>query len=406
MGARHFACPRALTHTRAFRSISVLRGNSVRHMPVSIRLVIAVLSVACASSGARRSDNSPAAAAVQADLRVVGSETTWVTHGTGYELIGRSKADLAVIQPQLDGDAATLTRLFPGDTLTRLVVTTRHLAPSNKPFVGAAPVPSSVRSTVVEVVIPDSKASADKDKGRGAGMVGRGDRSNPTIPVVRAWLSARATNLTHKLARPTQTDGEADDPRVPAWAESMIPALAADSLVDRFTVMLASRPQSLFPLSTYFTMERPEPVISAVAEKGSGGANRGGAGGAGGGGGGIGGMGGGRGGMGGGRGGMGGGRGGMGGGGGSSRGGDRPSNAEAMPPLQGAALFDAQSVVLGRYLSREGYDFIGTLVNAQILGQPIDDILAKHNFGSADQMEADWRRWLNERASALTPSPR
>jgi hypothetical protein len=377
------------------------------HYRTTAAVAVALFSAACGSAHSRANlDNAPAIAALHANLRVLAAETTWVTRGTGYELIGRTKVDLAAVQPQLNAEAASLNRIFPNDTLTSLVVTTRRLAPPGKGFLGAAAVPTSVAVTVVEVVLPDPKARSDNDARRGAqGRMGEFGDHDPTVPVVRAWLSAHATKLTHTFARPTQTDGEVDDPRVPAWAESMIPALGADSLIDRFTVLLAERPQSLYPLSAYFTMQRPEPVGLPEADRGSG-SGRSAPGGTGGTGGIGGGMGGGRGGMGGGgRGGMGGrGGGGMGGRGGSSRGGqDRSSGSAPMPPLQGGALFDAQSVVFGRYLSRQGYDLIGALVDVQILAQPIDSLLAKHNFGSADQMEADWRRWLNERASALTP---
>ncbi len=372
---------------------------------------LALFGAACSSAGSRASvENAAAIAAVHAELRVVGSETTWVTRGTAYELIGRTKADLAAVQPELNAEALTLNRIFPNDTLLPVVVTTRRLAPPGKGFIGAAAVPSNVGAMVVEVVLPDPNARPGNGaRGGASARTGEfGDR-DLTVPVVRTWLSARATKLTHKLARPTQADGEVDDPRVPAWAESMIPSLGADSLMDRFTVLLAERPQSLYPLSAYFTMERPAPVGPPETDRGSG-SGRGATGGAGGGdGGGMGGgMGGSRGSMGGGGRGMGGSRGGsggMGGRGGSSRGGQSHSSGAApVPPLQGGALFDAQSLVFGRYLSRQGYDLIGALVDAQVLGQPVDSLLAKHNFGSADQMEADWRRWLVERASALTPT--
>jgi hypothetical protein len=72
-----------------------------------------------------------------------------------------------------------------------------------------------------------------------------------------------------------------------------------------------------------------------------------------------------------------------------------------MPALQAAAVFDVQSLVLGRYLSREGADLIGALVDAQIVGRPIDDVLTKRNLGTPDQMDVEWRRWLFDRATAV-----
>jgi hypothetical protein len=223
--------------------------------------------------------------------------------------------------------------------------------------------------------------------------------AGPAVPVVRAWLSARASMLTHRPASITQASGEVGDPRVPAWAESMIPALGADSVMDHLTTTLALSSENLIPLSTFFTMARPEPIVVTAGDRGAGGTDRGGRGGDGGGtrGGGMGGMGG-RGGMG--RGGMGGGRGGMGRGGGGYPSGSRSSEPGAQP-LRGVALFEAQSAVLGRYLSREGYDLIGALVDGQIGGKTPDDVLKARNARSVDEMNREWRQWLMDRAAVL-----
>jgi hypothetical protein len=369
---------------------------------VLVRAALAILGVACASHPASRPQPqvSPAAlSAVHADLRLVNGETTWVTHGKAYELVGRSKTDLAMLQPPLDGAVQALQRVFPGDSLSPVIVTVRRLAARGKPFVAAAPVPTPVSATVVEAVLSDPRDAPGPDNGRRAppeGMRpgGFGERS-PILPAVRAWLSSHATRLTQHPARFTETDGEVADQRVPAWAESMIPALGSDSVLDRFTMLLAAHPENLIPLSRYFTMERP--AAGPVGQRGSVGGDRGGEGGAGRGGtggsgrGGVGGMGGGR------------SRGGIGGrGGGVDRGSSgRSEGARPMPALQGAALFDAQSLVLGHYLSRQGYDLIGTLVDAQILGRSVDEVFAKRSLGTPDQMEVDWRRWLLDRATAV-----
>src|SRR6478735_2895289 len=85
-----------------------------------------LLSSGCASRRQRGIESDPAAiAAVRAELRLVGGETTWVTRGQGYELIGRSKADLVALQSSLDREAATIQRVFPEDTIAPLVVTVR-----------------------------------------------------------------------------------------------------------------------------------------------------------------------------------------------------------------------------------------------------------------------------------------
>jgi len=363
-------------------------------------IVSAAFTAACASHHAAAPTISPQAlAAVHAEVRLVGGETTWVTRGKAYELVGRSKLDLAMVQPELDDAARNFQRVFPGDSLTPVIVTVRRLAAPGKPFLTAAPIPTPVQAVVVEAVVFDPKNVPDEDKERrgppdGMRSFALAERS-PALPAVRAWLSAHASRLTQHPARFTETDGEVADQRVPAWAESMIPSLGGDSVLDRFTMLLAAHPENLITLSHYFAMARPDVAAPAVVQRGNTGGDRGGEGG-----GGRGGMGGGgRGGMGG----VGGSRGGMGGrGGGGSRGSSgRSEGARPMPALQGAALFDAESLVLGRYLSREGPDLIGALADAQILGRPIDDVLTKRNLGTPDQMDVEWRRWLFDRAAAV-----
>ena len=92
-------------------------------------------------------------------------------------------------------------------------------------------------------------------------------------------------------------------------------------------------------------------------------------------------------------------RGGMGRGGGGTPGGR--SNEREAPPLRGPALFEVQSVVFGRYLSREGYDFIGALADGQIQGKTPDDVFKARNERSVDEMNRDWHQWLLDRAALL-----
>lgn len=96
---------------------------------------------------------------------------------------------------------------------------------------------------------------------------------------------------------------------------------------------------------------------------------------------------------------MGGGRGGMGGRGGSA---GRSQSDRDSQELRGSALFDAQSLVLGRYLAaRDGYDLIGELIDAHILNQPIEKVLTKRNTIALGQMDLDWLQWLLDRSAAL-----
>jgi hypothetical protein len=85
------------------------------------------------------------------------------------------------------------------------------------------------------------------------------------------------------------------------------------------------------------------------------------------------------------------------------RGGAYPGreSARAQPALQGGALFEAQSALLARYLvTREGYPFLGALVDAQVRGTPVGDVLrtAKMIPYDLERVDDEWRRWLADRA--------
>ncbi len=374
----------------------------MRHTRLCALAAAALVSSGCASRGRHSLESDPVAiAAVRAELRLVGSETTWVARGHGYELIGRSKADLVALQSPLDRQAAMIQRVFPADTIASLVVTVRRPVAAGKPFVSAAPYPTTVHGPVVEVVLPDPNAKKDPEKGSPAAVLGIGllAERTPTLPVVRAWLSAHASAATGVPARSGEATGEFEDPRIPAWAQEVIPSLTADSLVDRFLKLLAVHPNDLIPIPTYFALERAPAGDPLMAQRGDEGQRGGGVGGRGGGG--TGGMGG-RGGMGGGA-----GRGGMGGRGGTRGGGGgaRPSRSEddQSHGPQGAALFDAQSVLVGRYLAaRLGYDVIGEMIDAHIFNRPLDEVFKRHKAITLAQMDLDWYTWFFDRSAALS----
>lgn len=347
----------------------------------------------CASHGPVSHETDPAAVeAVHAERRIVRGETTWVTRGLGYELIGWSKADLVVLPPELDFEADMIRRLFPEDTITTVVVTVRRATPAGKPFIPAPPFAAGTHSPVVEVVLPDAKAKKkDPERGSAAAELGIGllPERTPSLPVVRAWLAAHASKATGNPARPAEANGEFEDPRVPAWAQEVVPSLTADSLVDRFVKLLAPHRDELIPMPRFFAMERAPaegPMIAAGEgdRTGRGGVPGGGIGGRGG----MGGMGG--------RGGMGGSRG--------MRGGSQPrSQDDQSRGPQGSALFDAQSVLVGRYLAaRLGYDVIGEMIDAHIFNRPLDEVFTRHHAITLAQMDLDWFQWFSDRAATLS----
>jgi hypothetical protein len=68
--------------------------------------------------------------------------------------------------------------------------------------------------------------------------------------------------------------------------------------------------------------------------------------------------------------------------------------------LSGRLLYSAESAVLGEYLSREGYDVIGQLVDAQIAARPIDEVFARHGLGGLAQADDSFRQWVSAQVVA------
>ncbi len=388
-----------------------------------------LLFAACASSHKSAPPDAKMLAAIPGDLRMMGAETTWVAHGVGYELVTRSKPELLPLISQLDDQSRFFAKVFGADP-GKVIATVRRVGPPGSMPEASAPVPFDV-GPVVEIVVMRPLAKGEKaEKTEQANNNGRGGsrgRSNgaspdgpaaspdefdrfgangPTAHVVRAWLSARATALTGKSPSAAASSATADDPRVPAWAEDGLPGLAVPTArEDTTTARLAMQIDSLFPIHAFLTMARP----GALATLGGPGGRAGGAGGRGGtvtpNGGSNGGYGGG---------GMGGGGrrgGGMGGMGPSSygrgpvsagRGSGGTDGGRPRGPLVGNALFEAQSLVFGRYLvTREGPAFVGALIDAQIQSRDIAHVFdaAQMVPSNLERLDIEFHRWLIDRAA-------
>ena len=388
---------------------------------------------ACASSHKSAAPDPKVLAAIPGDLRMMGAESTWVAHGVGYELVTRTKVELLPLISQLDDQSRFFTKVFGADP-GKVIAAVRRVGPPGSMPEASAPVPFDM-GPVVEIVVlrplekgekADKPADQSSSYGRG-GSRGRSsgngspstdpnainpddfDRfgaNGPTAHVVRAWLSARATQLTKQPASSAAASATADDPRVPAWAEDGLPGLAAPTAREDTTVArLAAQIDSLYPIHTFLTMSRPGAFAAVTGRGGRGGnpvpvgtpTNNGGSGGGGGtGANGPGGMGGGYGGRTGGR---------MGGrmGGGGSRGGvQQYDGGKIRGPLTGNALFEAQSLVFGRYLlTREGPAFIGTLIDAQIMGTDVAKVFdaAQMVPSNLERLDIEFHRWLIDRAA-------
>lgn len=369
---------------------------------------LAVLSAAgCASAHKSTVANAALLASIPADLRVVGAETTWVAHGVGYDLVTRSKLDMPPLIMQLDDQSRYYVKEFGADP-GKVIAAVRRVGPPGAALEASAPVPFDV-GPVVEMVVPRPLLKGEKAAKPGdettprSGYAERISALGPTARVVRAWLSARASKLTGQRASDLAASAAEDDPRVPAWAEDALPDLADPTArEDTTTARLAMQIDSLYPIYTFLSMTRPGTLVASGRGGGSGQGRGVGGGGEGGprvGGGGMGGMGrrGGMGGM--------GGMGGTGGMGGGRRGGGYSGGGEgghARGPLAGNALFAAEALVFGRYLSvREGPAFVGALVDAQIQSKPVAGVFADAQMvpSNLERLDIEFHRWLIDRAA-------
>ena len=376
----------------------IVRGENGRP---GIRLLLVASGLvfhACASGPKPAESDKAALAAVPADLRMMGAESTWVAKGVGYELVTRAKLEVLPLMSQLDDQSRFYEKMFMVPP-AKVIAAVRRVGPPGSLPEASAPVPLDA-GPVVEMVVPRPARKGEKESEESPARFRAAD---PTSGVVRAWLSARATQLTGKPASSAASSATADDPRVPAWAADAVPGLAVPTgREDTLTARLAVQIDSLWPIHAFLTMRRPSaPAVAGrggrgtVGRGGEGGGERGG-----GGGGGFGGLGGGR------RGGM----GGFGGGGSMGRGGSRGGSGQprgsdgARPPcpLAGNALFAAQALVFGRYLVvREGPSFVGALVDAQIQGRNVNDVFAGAQTlpTNLERLDIEFHRWVIDRAA-------
>ena len=74
-------------------------------------LPMLALAGACARNSGTDAGTTPIPADVPAELRVVAGESTYVTRGSGYELIARSRRDPGFVAPAVDHEIANFRRV-------------------------------------------------------------------------------------------------------------------------------------------------------------------------------------------------------------------------------------------------------------------------------------------------------
>ena len=210
---------------------------------LSRRLNVALLAGSCCAAGCATGNatghvaaapDKAVLAAVPAELRMMGAESTWVARGVGYELVTRSKLEILPAMNQLDDQQRFYAKLFDTEP-AKVIAAVRRVGPPGTMPEASAPVPFDA-GPVVEMDVPrplrKGEKVNDESSGRG-GYAGRGqgrggdrggDRGDgggggamgataadaltrfaaagPATRVVRAWLSARASSFAGKPATP------------------------------------------------------------------------------------------------------------------------------------------------------------------------------------------------------------
>ena len=263
----------------------------MRYTKLLVLAAAGLVSSGCASRGRHSLENHPVAlAAVRADLRLVGSETTWVARGKGCELLVGQRRTWSRFSRRWTARLRRSARVprgyhraAGGDRATgrrrRKTLRLRGSVPDNGPR-------NRRRSGVVR---------PERQKGSGEGKSSRftGHRTAGRADPHAAGRSRVAVG-TRKLAMGTPARS-AEATGVRRSADSSVgagsdPSLTADSLVDRFLKLLALHPDDMIPIPTYFAMERTPTGDRSLAQRvgegqrtgGAGGGGRGGGGGAGG----------------------------------------------------------------------------------------------------------------------------
>ncbi|MFI5245990.1 MAG: hypothetical protein ACHQQR_12235, partial [Gemmatimonadales bacterium] len=145
-----------------------------RRLPFVLSVGVA-LAAGCASAHKSAGPDPSLLAAIPADLRMMGAESTWVARGVGYELVTRSKPEILPLMSQLDDQSRFFTKLF-GAEPAKVVAAVRRIGPPGSMPEASAPVPFDVGPVVEMAVIRPLKKgekASDESAGRG-GYSGRG----------------------------------------------------------------------------------------------------------------------------------------------------------------------------------------------------------------------------------------
>lgn len=297
------------------------------------------------------------------ELRVEGTDSSYVLTGPGYELRSKDRSLLTDAQSAIDRTGASFTRFFATQPPTVRVVLTQVSRRGPRPDSAAAANSGWPRTVNVFVWKPDA---------RNREMMGSGVRDEAvSLPVARAWLTivtdsaARASTRT-RMASNSGADTTARS-SAPGWIQSAMTTLLGGAPDPDFLLAaLARHPERMVPLRTLLATpkeafgrspdERARGVANGPADE----------------------M------------------------GGQGRGGvfPAPGRGRASMDLTGAMLLNAEATSLASYLAaREGRAFVGQMALALTAGARFEDLIGQGKAiqHDIDAFEREWRSWLATR---------
>jgi hypothetical protein len=313
--------------------------------------------------------------------RVVDGDTAYVLRGAGYELVAPRRELIPDTRDELDRVSRQFVRMFEVEP-PPIVVSLFDSLPRRAPAADTAALPLGPR--VIPVLIPRPPRPR------------RGD-PNPRLrvpvagPVARGWFAAYVDtryaadrgSAPDTAPRPPLPYRAGEDPRLPDWLETGVAAVligspAQELRIAQLAEQLERRPENVMPLRQLFSANRPRRARpdSARAERDARRDRRG-----------------------------------------EMEGPEDVADDPALAPepgmrrarrgrptaeMEAAARFAVQSYAVTQFFAdREGPAFVGRIVDRLLDGATIADVLQRDTRtvpDDIDQLDADWRRWLRERA--------
>lgn len=296
------------------------------------------------------------------ELRVEGTDTSYVLTGPGYELSSKDRSLLTDGQSAIDRAEASFARYFVTQPPTVRVVLKPLSRKGPKPDSAALSKSDWPRTVNVFVWKPE---------GREREMMGSGVRDEAVaLPVARAWLAIITDSAARASARTRLISSTAADTlagaSTPGWVESALTTLIAGAPDPDFLVAaLAKKADRMVPLSTLLLASRGEFGRSRDERAGgvpNGRADE------------------------------------MGRQGGRGMGyGAGPGRASG--DLNGPMLMTAEATSLASYLgAREGRPFVGHMALALAGGARFQDLIAEGKVvqHDMDAFERDWKAWVRD----------